>query len=182
MLVASVMNAAKTPDAEFAYGSGHIDPVKAVDPGLVYESLTEDYIKMLCSIGFDTTRVRLITKDNSSCPTNITGTPKDLNYPSMAAQVATNKPFAFKFPRTVTNVGPANSTYKPQVTNDSRIKIDVVPSVLSFGSVNEKKTFTVSVTGVGLPANTMVSAQLVWSDDDHIVRSPIVVYTITGPK
>ncbi|KAM1167373.1 hypothetical protein TB2_028933 [Malus domestica] len=32
----------------FAYGSGHINPVQAVNPGLVYEACEEDYIKLLC--------------------------------------------------------------------------------------------------------------------------------------
>ena len=34
-------------DAEFSYGAGHVDPIKATNPGLVYETLKEDYILWL---------------------------------------------------------------------------------------------------------------------------------------
>ncbi|KAK3026625.1 hypothetical protein RJ639_040652, partial [Escallonia herrerae] len=44
------MNATKNQEAEFAYGAGHIDPVKATNPGLVYDTLKEDYIQMLCNL------------------------------------------------------------------------------------------------------------------------------------
>jgi hypothetical protein len=37
-------------EGEFAFEAGHINPVKAINPGLVYETSKEDYIKMLCSM------------------------------------------------------------------------------------------------------------------------------------
>ncbi|KAK7826148.1 subtilisin-like protease sbt4.3 [Quercus suber] len=51
MTTASPMNATKILAAEFAYGSGQINPTKAVDPGLVYDASKEDYINLLCSLG-----------------------------------------------------------------------------------------------------------------------------------
>ncbi|ONI00109.1 hypothetical protein PRUPE_6G067800 [Prunus persica] len=41
----------------FAYGSGHISPVNAINPGLVYEASEEDYIRLLCTI-YDEGKVR----------------------------------------------------------------------------------------------------------------------------
>ncbi|PWA97761.1 peptidase S8, subtilisin-related protein [Artemisia annua] len=37
-------------EAEFAYGSGHINPLMATDPGLVYETPIEEYLKLWCSL------------------------------------------------------------------------------------------------------------------------------------
>lgn len=50
----------------FAYGSGHINPVKAVNAGLVYEACEEDYITLLC-IMYNEGKVRLLSGDNSTC-------------------------------------------------------------------------------------------------------------------
>jgi hypothetical protein len=163
------MNTAKHADAEFGYGAGHINPIKAVDPGLVYEATREDYIRMLCSMN---------NTLFSKCPQHIEGSPKDLNYPSMAVRVEENRAFTAKFPRTVRNVGLAKSSYKSNITTGSQINVMVEPSILSLKSVDERQSFVVTVAGKGLPANSMVSSSLVWNDGTHSVRSPIVVYTI----
>ncbi|XP_021833692.1 subtilisin-like protease SBT4.3 isoform X2 [Prunus avium] len=163
---------------EFAYGSGHINPVKAIDPGLVYEASKEDYVKLLC-MKYEESMVRLISGDNSSCPTGSEkGSLVDLNYPSMGAKVAAVEPFTVKFHRTVKNVGLANSTYKAIMSPNAKVDIKVVPEVISFASLNEEKTFAVTVAGSGLPYESRVSASLAWSDGTHSVRSPIVVYTV----
>ncbi|RVW56928.1 Subtilisin-like protease SBT4.4 [Vitis vinifera] len=182
MTTAQRLDPSNNPDGELAYGSGHIDPVKARSPGLVYDASKEDYIKMMCTMGYDTNQVRLISGDNStSCPKDGKGSPRDLNYPSMAAKVDPKKPFAVKFPRTVTNVGFANSTYKAKIRIRSRhIKVQVNPSTLSFKSLNETKSFLVTVTGDGLnfEKDPTASASLAWSDGNHHVRSPIFVYVL----
>ncbi|KAJ4725703.1 Subtilisin-like protease [Melia azedarach] len=176
MTTAWPMNSSKNAEAEFAYGSGHVNPVKAINPGLVYETFKQDYIKMLCSLGYDESKLRSISGDNSSCPKGSDkGSPRDLNYPSAAAQVSPQKSFTIKFTRTVTNVGLAKSTYKVQALTNSKIGIKVEPGILSFKSLNEKKSFDVTVTGEGLPYGTIVSGSLVWSDGNHSVRSPIVI-------
>ena len=174
------MNATANPAAEFGYGSGHINPVKAINPGLVYEAFKDDYIKMMCGIGFDTEKVRLISGDNTTtCTTGVTqGAVRDLNYPSMASTADQHKPFNIRFPRTVTNVGQANSTYQAKITADPLMKVQVNPNVLSFTSLNEKKTFVVTVSGEALDKQPNVSASLVWTDGTHSVRSPIFIYQL----
>ncbi|XVF24982.1 hypothetical protein REPUB_Repub13aG0174200 [Reevesia pubescens] len=182
LIYAWAMDQSKNEDGEFAYGSGHINPIKAINPGLVYEAFKQDYIKLMCSIGYDLDSIKAISGDNSSCPgisQNIP--PKDLNYPSMTAFVPSNMCFTVNFHRTVTNVGLPNSTYKAQVVSpSSRLNVKVIPEVLSFKLLQEKKTFDVTVTGEGLNSSAMVSASLVWLDGIHIVRSPIVVHTFRG--
>ena len=39
---------------EFAFGVGRTNPMKAIELGLVYEALKEDYIKLLCRINITT--------------------------------------------------------------------------------------------------------------------------------
>lgn len=161
---------------EFDYGAGHIDPVKATDPGLVYETSQDDYIKFLCGIGYGGKRLRLISGGNSSCP-GVVNEPKDLNYPSFAHQVASNGSFTVEFSRRVKNVGSANSTYKAKVATNANLDVKVVPQILSFESLNEEKTFKVTVKGGALAIRTLQSSSIVWSDGTHSVRSPIVIFT-----
>ncbi|KAK4479543.1 hypothetical protein RD792_015060 [Penstemon davidsonii] len=172
-------NVENNQDAEFAYGSGHIDPVKAADPGLVYETLQEDYIKMLCGLRSDTSTLRKIFGVNVNCSEGFKINHKALNYPSMTISFGSfesnqTKPFAEKLTRTVTNVGRANSTYKAKTSIISDYNINVNPSILTFGELNEKKTFEVTVSGK--ITGKMISAALEWSDGVHNVRSPIVIY------
>ncbi|KAI3467393.1 hypothetical protein Pfo_024056 [Paulownia fortunei] len=180
MTTAWKMDSSKDSLAEFSYGAGHIDPVKAVDPGLVYETSTEDYIKMLCSLGYDSAKLRKIFGVNTTCPTGVQTTPKDLNYPSMTTRIMStigNKSVTFseKFTRTVTNVGLANSTYKVTTSKSPDYNITVKPSILTFGAANEKKSFEVIISGK-TNFRKMVSASLELSDGVHKVRSPIIVY------
>lgn len=171
------MDATKDPVAEFSYGAGHIDPVRAADAGLVYETVAGDYVKMLCSLGYETAKLRIIFGVKTSCLTRIT--PKDLNYPSMTGFVKADGSkavtFREKFTRRVTNVGPANSTYKVTTSESSDYVVTVKPSILTFGATNEKRSFRVVISG---KTNVkMVSASLEWSDGVHRVRSPVVIYT-----
>ncbi|WZZ90167.1 hypothetical protein YC2023_118746 [Brassica napus] len=172
-----MMNVMKNPDLEFAYGSGHINPTNATDPGLVYELELQDYLKMLCAEGFGPGLLTKISGRNITCSERTEV--KDLNYPTMTTFTTALKPFNVTFTRTVTNVGLPNSTFKASVvTLRPEIQISVEPEVLSFGLLKEKKTFVVTVSGKGLKDGSVVSSSLVWSDGGHSVRSPIVAYSI----
>ncbi|VVB04590.1 unnamed protein product [Arabis nemorensis] len=179
MTTAWSMNASTSPFnemAEFAYGAGHVDPITAIHPGLVYEANKHDHIAFLCGLNYTGKNFRLISGDSSSCTKEQTKSlPRNLNYPSMTAQVSATKPFKVTFRRTVTNVGMPNTTYKAKVVGDN-LKVKVVPSVLFFKSVYEKKSFTVTVSGNGPEADKLMSAHLIWSDGVHSVRSPMVIY------
>ena len=59
------MNATNNPSAELGYGAGHIDPVKAANPGLVYETFKQDYVKMFCNLSYDSGKLRDIVGDNT---------------------------------------------------------------------------------------------------------------------
>ncbi|XP_054799595.1 LOW QUALITY PROTEIN: cucumisin-like [Prosopis cineraria] len=176
MTTATPMSPALNPEAEFAYGAGQINPVKAVAPGLVYDISELDYLRFLFGQGYNTTSLRSITDDDISCKKTKNETVWDLNLPSFALKRSITESFSSVFHRTVTNVGAAGSIYKAKViVPPSLLSIQVTPNVLSFSSVGEKKSFTVMVEGtinVGI-----VSASLIWDDGNFQVRSPIVVYS-----
>lgn len=172
------MDSRKDPLAEFAYGAGHIDPVKAVDPGLVYETSEEDYFRMLCSFGNETAELVKMFQGNITCSNgDVMGfLHKDLNYPSMTSRVGGEAAtFSVKFTRTVTNVGPGNSTYKVTVSKSSEYEAVVRPEVLTFGASGESKSFEIVMNGKF--RSKMVSASIEWFNGVHRVRSPVVVYT-----
>ncbi|XP_016727050.1 subtilisin-like protease SBT4.5 [Gossypium hirsutum] len=183
MTTAFPMDALRNQGAEFAFGSGHINPVKAIDPGLVYNTVKGDNIRFLCSIGYDEGSIKNIAGNNTSCPkTNTKMLPRDFNYPTLTTLVPAGKPFKVTFHRTVTNVGVARSTYNATIATLSELEIKVVPQVLSFKSLTEKKSYNVTVSGKALGEQSMVSATLIWSDGTHNVRSSIVIHTYEGVR
>ena len=161
-------------DAEFAYGAGQIDPIRAVNPGLVYDADETDYIKFLCGQGYSTRTLQIIAGDNSHCSGTSNGTALDLNYPSFALHITPYKPVNGIFRRTVTNVGTTKSTYKAAVNAPQGLKIQVNPSVLSFTTIGQKLTFVLTIEGT--LGDSIASASLIWNDGKFQVRSPIVVY------
>jgi hypothetical protein len=164
---------------EFTYGSGHINPLQAVNPGLVYDATEADYIDFLCKQGYNTTTLKLITGDNSSfCDTLTPGRAWNLNYPSFSVAVEDGQQINAVFTRTVTNVGSPNSTYTLIIDLPAYITVTVIPSVLSFSAIGEKKTFIVQVRGPKIAQQPIISGALTWTYGVYAVRSPLVVYTI----
>ncbi|KAK8671824.1 hypothetical protein V6N13_038409 [Hibiscus sabdariffa] len=174
MTTAFPMNSENNLEAEFAYGAGHINPALAARPGLIYDAGEVDFVNFLCGQGYSSKQLALITGSNSTCSEETSGTVWDLNYPSFALSTTPGNSVTRVFHRTVTNVGSAVSTYKAVVNAPPGLVIQVQPSVLSFKSLGQKQSFTVTVGAeVG---NSMISGALIWDDGVHQVRSPIVAY------
>ncbi|XP_054797645.1 subtilisin-like protease SBT4.8 [Prosopis cineraria] len=173
------VNNSKDAVGEFEYGSGHVNPVQASDPGLVYDISKDDYVEMLCNYGFSASQIKKISGDNSStCPkSSHRDLVKNLNYPTLGAKVKPLTSFKIQLNRTVTNVGSVNSTYKARILPASSHKVDirVEPEFLMFKSLNEKKSFVVNIIGKGIANQGAISSSLIWSDGTHNVRSPIVL-------
>ncbi|KAF6160414.1 hypothetical protein GIB67_019183 [Kingdonia uniflora] len=102
--VPEVISPEKNEDAEFAHASGHVNPLKAQDPGLVYDASEKDYVDFLCKQGFNSTTVKVITGDASNCTTNGTENVWDLNYPFFSLSLLDDERVKGYFTRTVTNV------------------------------------------------------------------------------
>lgn len=171
------MSSSSNVDAEFAYGSGHINPLKAINPGLVYDAGVNDYINFLCGQGYSKKSLGLVTGENITCSSSAKSAVWNLNYPSFTLSTTNNKIVSRTFHRTVTNVGTVVSTYKVIVNTPSdEMKIKVEPSVLKFKSLGQKAKFVVSVEAK-VSYNTM-SGSIIWDDGVFQVRSPVVVYPL----
>lgn len=170
------MSKKNNPDAEFAYGAGHIDPLRALNPGLIYDADETDYVNFLCGQSYNIKHLQAVTGDKSTCTAANNGTVWDLNYPSFAVSTSTSGIIYHTFTRTVTNVGYPSSVYKSTVFAPVGLKIHVTPSVLCFKSNGGRLLYKVTVEGTTNKAIESVS--LIWDDGVHEVRSPIVVFKI----
>lgn len=166
------------PATPLDIGAGHVDPSKAVDPGLVYDITAADYVDFLCAINYGPAQVAALAKHSTAdrCSANRTYAVTALNYPSFSVTLPAAGG-AEKHTRTVTNVGQPG-TYKVTASaaaGGTPVSVSVEPSTLSFTKAGEKKSYTVSFAAGGKPSGTNGFGRLVWSSDHHVVASPIVV-------
>ncbi|XP_078154562.1 subtilisin-like protease SBT5.4 isoform X2 [Carex rostrata] len=154
----------------FSYGSGHVNPNAAADPGLIYDLNATDYLNFLCSVGYTSMQLSLF-EPGYQCPSNRLDI-KDLNYPSFSIYNLTG---SVTVTRTIKNVGPAG-TYTATVDEPRGIRLKVEPDSLMFGAGEEKK-FNVTFT-VDTPSSNYVFGSITWSDGTRYVRSPVAVQTI----
>ncbi|XP_057871600.2 subtilisin-like protease SBT1.5 [Cryptomeria japonica] len=169
---------ASTP---FDFGSGHVHPERAMNPGLVYDLGVKDYVNFLCSLNYSGKAIQVITRKPVHCPAQRVS-PGNLNYPSFSAifDMTQPKKHSTVLFRTVTNVGPPNSTYRVNVIPPrGGVTITVKPKKLVFTRENQKLSYTVSVTTKHvhlLPGNSDNHfGFLSWTDGVHVVQSPIAV-------
>ncbi|XP_065875224.1 subtilisin-like protease SBT1.9 [Euphorbia lathyris] len=177
-------NAPATP---LDIGSGHIDPNKSLNPGLIYDATEEDYINLLCAMNYTKKQLQIITKSNPSC-INMS---LDLNYPSFIAYFTGSSDSAshsdeilvYEFQRTVTNVGEAVSSYSANLTNMDGLKVKVEPEKLEFKYKYEKLSYKLTVEGPKIMKEDVVYGSLSWVHDQgkYTVRSPIVATTKVQP-
>ncbi|GMI78271.1 Subtilisin-like Serine protease 1.7 [Hibiscus trionum] len=167
------------PSTPFDHGAGHVDPISALNPGLVYDLTVEDYLDFLCALNYTELQIRSLARRNFSCDASKTYKVTDLNYPSFAVNFdsVTGTSNVVKHTRTLTNVG-SPGTYKVSISPESgnaNVKISVEPESLNFSQANEKKSYTVTFTASSKPTNIYSFARLEWSDGKYIVGSPIAI-------
>ncbi|KAG0542018.1 hypothetical protein BDA96_02G066700 [Sorghum bicolor] len=156
-----------------------LNPVKAQDPGLVYDASESDYVTMLPRR--DTTPCSLCssTGSNTTACSNAStsGAPSDLNYPTMAAHVEACKNFTVVFPWTATNVGAASAMYNVKVVYPI---VRLPMTSLEFNTQNQKVSFSVTVTGMAMEDRKVHSAAIIRYNNEHEVRRPVVVYATSS--
>ncbi|KAM0069729.1 putative cucumisin [Helianthus debilis subsp. tardiflorus] len=124
----------------FATGAGHVNPSKAINPGLIFDIQPDDYIHYLCGLGYTSIQVGVIVQKKVTCTEVIPEA--QLNYPSYAVTLAHGE--IKNFTRTVTNVGEANSTYiVTYVALPIGLDLLVHHAELQFSEVNQKLNYTV---------------------------------------
>lgn len=162
------------------FGGGHINPNSAMDPGLVYDTGSEEYIEFLCGLRYTSRQIRVIThKHGYKCEK----ASLDLNYPSFVVIMNGTSEVSGSFKRVLTNVEDSPSKYRAVVNAPAGLKVAVTPPVLSFKGKGSKQEFYVRVDvsvkgkGGGTTGNFLGNfGFLNWIEigGKHVVRSPIV--------
>ncbi|XP_008796315.4 subtilisin-like protease [Phoenix dactylifera] len=167
-----------TAASVFAMGSGHINPVAANDPGLIYDLHYYDYVHYLCGLGYTDRQVSAIVRGRVYCSQVHQIRPEDLNYPSIMVHLGTSPSATTAVNRTVTNVGDADTVYTIEVEEPEGVRVDVTPATLQFSQVDEKQSFDLTFSHKGSQqwsAGEVVEGQLKWVSGKYLVRSPIAV-------
>ncbi|KAL5129923.1 Subtilisin-like protease SBT3.8 [Glycine soja] len=124
----------------FDYGGGHVDPNKVTDLGLVYDMKNSEYVRFLCSMGYNSTAISLLT----GFPTKCQKSHKFLLNMNLPSIIIPELKQPLTISRTVTNVGPIKSIYTARVVAPIGISINVEPSTLTFSS--KRKKIKINVT------------------------------------
>lgn len=166
----------------FDYGAGHVHPQKAMDPGLIYDITSYDYVNFLCNSNYTTANIKAITRRDANCGgAKRAGHIGNLNYPSLSAvfQLYGKHKMSTHFIRTVTNVGDPKSVYTVTIRPPRGMNVTVEPERFVFRRLGQKLNFLVRVVvrEVKLsPGSSRVkSGRIIWSDGKHNVTSPLVV-------
>lgn len=166
----------------FDYGGGHVHPQNAINPGLIYDISTYDYVDFLCNSNYTSHNIRVITRKGADCSgAKTAGHSGNLNYPSLSAvfQQYGKQQMSTHFIRTVTNVGDPNSVYKVTIASPAATLVTVEPDTLAFRRLGQKLNFLVRVETRAVKlspgSSSFKSGSIVWSDSKHTVTSPLVV-------
>ncbi|XP_011071267.1 subtilisin-like protease SBT1.2 [Sesamum indicum] len=163
------------PAILFAVGSGHVNILKATDPGLVYDIQPQDYVPYLCGLNYTDQQVEIIANRPVRCSEISSISEAELNYPSFTALLGTGNT-SETYNRTVTNVGEANSVYTVETVGLPGVDMRVEPSTLQFSGVNQRLTYQVTFNRLAnASSNTVAQGFLTWTSARHSVRSPLVV-------
>nr|XP_043614179.1 subtilisin-like protease SBT1.5 [Erigeron canadensis] len=163
-------------------GAGHVDPAKAVDPGLVYDITVDDYLHFLCAMNYSTQAFKRFSPKPFKCNKKH-NKPWNINYPSIS--IAYGEPRGLSesevaITRTVTHVDDGTSTYKAIVTSPKGVNITIEPETMRFTAIGEKQSYTVKIASDKIKNGSWGSMEtrlgkLTWTDGKHNVVSPIVV-------
>ncbi|XP_055821862.1 subtilisin-like protease [Solanum dulcamara] len=186
MTTANTVNLANNPILDerllpaniYAIGAGHVNPSRANDPGLVYDTKFEDYLPYLCGLNYTNEQVRNLLQHRVDCKTVKSISEAQLNYPSFSIKLGT---IAQTYTRAVTNVGAATSSYSVEIGPVPGVLVIVTPSILNFSKLNQKLEYQVTFSIRANSSNSgIVQGFLKWTNNKHSVRSPIAVVLDTA--
>ncbi|EYU29557.1 hypothetical protein MIMGU_mgv1a0023062mg, partial [Erythranthe guttata] len=162
------------PAELFAIGSGHVNPTRANDPGLVYDISPDDYIPYLCGMNFTDKEVSVVVQRNVDCSDVNSIIDSQLNYPSFSIILGSTPQ---SYTRTVTNVGKANASFDVEIVSPDGVIVRVEPERLWFWELGQKLSYNVTFTRSAANGATKKNGEgfIKWNSADHSVRSPISV-------
>jgi hypothetical protein len=140
-----------------------VQPKKAMDPGLVYDSSYDDWARFVCGSG-------QVPDTNELCA-NGKIDPSDLNYPTIAIGDLAGKQTV---KRTVRNVGQLPEIYTPQIEGLAGIRVTVTPRllvVLPGGTASYRVKFEHN----GAPLDQYAFGKLDWRSNRHTVSSTLAI-------
>ncbi|HAG60457.1 MAG TPA: protease, partial [Arthrobacter bacterium] len=147
-----------TPNTDpFQGGAGHIDALRVLDPGLLYDSGVKDWLAFLNGQGLDT-----------GAPQAGSIAARDLNLPSIALGSLVGE---VTVKRQLTAVVPGK--YKPEVAMPG-VDVHVEPQVLNFAKAGQTRDVTVTIRNVSAPVGEFTTGTLTWKGP-RTVSSPIAV-------
>ncbi|KAJ4807093.1 Subtilisin-like protease [Rhynchospora pubera] len=137
-------------------GAGEISPLRALSPGL------EKIIRKISGTNFS-------CSSSNPSPDLIS----TINYPSISIpRLGKNNPATVT--RTLTNVGPHNSTYAATIDAPAGVSVKVSPEKLVFGTRWLKASYQISFSESGAPKGYSYGS-VTWSDGAHSVRTGFAV-------
>ncbi len=153
----------------FDFGSGHINANKTIDPGIVYDAGTLDYLAASCG-----TESPLVA--DSDCPVleslGYSLDPSDLNLPSIGVGALPGKQTVT---RSVTNVSGKFSRYKASFHAPPGYRLEIKPKQLNL-KPGQTKSYMVTITNKTASPGDWQFGWIKWTDQHkHVARSPVVV-------
>ncbi|KAL3647414.1 hypothetical protein CASFOL_008382 [Castilleja foliolosa] len=160
----------------YDHGAGHINPMKALDPGLIYDISAQDYFEFLCTQGLTASELVVFSKISNKTCRHALANAGDLNYPAISAVFSenANASSVLTLHRTVTNVGSPVSSYHIVISPFKGASVKVEPEKLEFTAKRKKMTYKITFTGRSQQAAPEFGS-IIWKDGVHKVRSPVVV-------
>ncbi|XP_055961387.1 subtilisin-like protease SBT2.5 isoform X2 [Mercurialis annua] len=165
------------PATPFDLGAGSINPARAIDPGLVFDTNFEHYVQFLCAVpGVDDESVRRAV--GKGCPNKTKAWCSDLNTPSV---VISNLVGLRKVIRCVTNVSKRNEVYRVSVKEPVGVNITVKPKVFWIRG-NGSRHIRILIKA-SRAMRTYTFGEIVLNGSrNHVVRVPVAVFVSTTFK
>jgi subtilisin family serine protease len=155
----------------FDMGSGHIDPNRAVDPGIVYDTAFADYAAYLCGLP----EPPFAAADCAAhAAAGRTSSAVDLNLPSIGVAELISGDVVR---RRVTNVGPP-ATFSAEIIQPPNVDVIVEPTALVLGT-GQTAEFNVRFVDRGAERELWYFGELAWASTTHRAESPLVVKPVT---
>uniref|UniRef100_A0A453KNI2 Subtilisin-like protease n=1 Tax=Aegilops tauschii subsp. strangulata TaxID=200361 RepID=A0A453KNI2_AEGTS len=172
----SAVGAAVMGATPLAAGAGFVLPRLAMDPGLVYDAGTQDYVDFLCTLNYTVEQMQQFVPELNKCARTIPGGVANLNYPSFVVMFD-SRIRVRTLTRTVTMVSARPESYNVTVAAPDGVKVTVTPATLEFRWPKEKRSYSVQFSSEAgakaRPAGTWEFGHIAWENRKHRVRSPV---------